>query len=88
MYENILTELRNNIFYITINRESKMNALNIQTLSEIKEAILSIYQNAEVNGVILTGSGKKAFAAGADIAEFASFDVAKGTQMSAAGHAV
>lgn len=88
MYENILTELKNNIFYITINRESKMNALNIQTLSEIKNAVLGTYNNSEVKGIILTGIGKKAFAAGADIAEFAGFDVAKGTQMSDDGHAV
>ena len=45
MYENILTELKNNIFYITINREVKLNALNIQTLSEIKNAILLIDRN-------------------------------------------
>ena len=88
MYENILTELKNNIFYITINREVKLNALNIQTLSEIKNAILSIYDNGEVRGVILTGSGKKAFAAGADIAEFADFNVEQGTKLSADGHIV
>ena len=88
MYENILTEIKNNIFYITINREVKLNALNIQTLSEIKNAILSIYDNGEVRGVILTGSGKKAFAAGADIAEFADFNVEQGTKLSADGHIV
>jgi enoyl-CoA hydratase len=88
MYETILTEVKNEIFYITINRESKLNALNIQTLIDIKNAILSIYQVAEVKGVILTGSGQKAFAAGADIAEFANFNVEEGTRMSAEGHAV
>jgi enoyl-CoA hydratase len=88
MYENILTAEKNNIFYITINRETKMNALSIQTLTDIKNAVLSIYQNADINGVILTGSGQKAFAAGADIAEFANFNVEEGTRMSAEGHAV
>jgi enoyl-CoA hydratase len=88
MYETILTEEKNNIFYITINRESKMNALNIQTLTDIKNAVLSIYQNADIKGVILSGAGQKAFAAGADIAEFASFNVEEGTRMSAEGHAV
>jgi enoyl-CoA hydratase len=88
MYETILTEAKNGIFYITINRESKMNALNIQTLTDIKNAVLSIYQNPEIKGVILTGSGQKAFAAGADIAEFANFNVEEGTRMSAEGHAV
>lgn len=88
MYETILTEEKNSIFYITINRESKMNALNIQTLTDIKNAVLSIYQNPEIKGVILSGSGQKAFAAGADIAEFANFNVEEGTRMSAEGHAV
>lgn len=88
MYETILTEVRNEIFYITINRESKLNALNIQTLTDIKNAILSIYEVSEIKGVILTGAGQKAFAAGADIAEFANFNVEEGTRMSAEGHAV
>jgi enoyl-CoA hydratase len=88
MYETILTEVKSEILYITINRESKLNALNIQTLTDIKNAILSIYANPDVKGVILTGSGQKAFAAGADIAEFANFNVEEGTRMSAEGHAV
>lgn len=88
MYETILTEVKSEILYITINRESKLNALNIQTLTDIKNAILGIYESADVKGVILTGSGQKAFAAGADIAEFANFNVEEGTRMSAEGHAV
>jgi enoyl-CoA hydratase len=88
MYTNILVEIKNHICYITINRESKMNALNIETLAEIKQAVESIYTNDEVKGVILTGAGQKAFAAGADIAEFANFNVEQGARMSADGHAV
>ena len=87
-YQNIETSEKEGIFYITINREDKLNALNIQTLSEIKSAVLSIYENAGICGVILTGKGTKAFAAGADIAEFAGFNNVQGTQMSADGHAV
>jgi enoyl-CoA hydratase len=88
MSQNILTEIRDQIFYITINREDKLNALNIQTLSDIKNAVLSIYENNSVRGVILTGKGSKAFAAGADIAEFANFSVEEGTKMSEEGHVV
>ncbi len=88
MYQTILTKNENEIFYITINRESKLNALNIQTLTDIKNAVLSIYEDASVKGVIITGSGVKAFAAGADIEEFASFNIEEGTRMSAEGHAV
>lgn len=88
MYQTILTKIEKEIMYIVINRESKLNALNIQTLKEIKEAVLSTYHNHDVKGIIITGSGPKAFAAGADIAEFANFNVEEGTRMSAEGHAV
>ncbi len=88
MYQTILTKVENEIMYITINRESKLNALNIQTLKDIKDAILSTYDDASVKGVIVTGAGVKAFAAGADIAEFANFNVEEGTRMSAEGHSV
>lgn len=88
MSQNITTTITNNILYITINRESKLNALNIQTLKDIKDAVLACYENEEVKGVILTGAGQKAFAAGADISEFANFNIEEGTRMSAEGHAV
>ena len=74
-FQTLITEIKDQIFYITINREDKLNALNIQTLTDIKNAVLSIYNNAGVRGVIITGKGSKAFAAGADIAEFANFTV-------------
>jgi len=88
MSDNITTRIENGILYITINRETKLNALNIETLKDIREAVLAIYENKEVKGVILTGAGAKAFAAGADIAEFANFNVEEGTRMSADGHGV
>lgn len=88
MSDNITTKIESGILYITINRETKLNALNIATLKDIKEAVAAIYDNKEVAGVILTGAGSKAFAAGADIAEFANFNVEEGTRMSADGHAV
>ncbi|OYU95834.1 MAG: enoyl-CoA hydratase [Bacteroidetes bacterium B1(2017)] len=87
-YQNLLVEEKNQIFYITINREEKLNALNIQTLTEIKNAILSIYNVNSIRGVIITGKGTKAFAAGADIAEFANFNVEEGTRLSEEGHAI
>ena len=49
---------------------------------------MSIYETDAVKGVIITGAGQKAFAAGADIAEFANFTAEEGTNMSAEGHAV
>jgi enoyl-CoA hydratase len=59
-----------NILTITINRESKLNALNQETLAELKETIQSVYDDGDIRGVILTGAGEKAFVAGADISEF------------------
>lgn len=65
-----------------------MNALNIETIREVGEALAEANADAEVFGIILTGAGNKSFIAGADISEFADFDVAEGTEMSAKGHAV
>lgn len=87
-YNNILVTTENKAVIITINRESKMNALNLELLQEIKEAVLLAEQDKNNRGIIITGSGEKAFAAGADISEFAQFSVQQGTQMSADGHAV
>jgi enoyl-CoA hydratase len=87
-YNNILTSLEDSILTISINRESKLNALTIETLREIKHAVDEAQTNDEVHGMILTGVGEKAFAAGADISEFAHFNIEQATRMSADGHDV
>jgi enoyl-CoA hydratase len=87
-YNNIITKAENEILTITINRESKLNALNIETLQEIKHAVKATYNDKSIKGLIITGAGNKAFAAGADIAEFANFTVEEGTRMSEEGHSV
>ena len=87
-YNNILTSLEDNILVISINRESKLNALTIETLKEIKEAVDEAQTNDDVHGMILTGVGEKAFAAGADISEFAHFNTEQATRMSADGQDV
>ncbi|HYG15618.1 MAG TPA: enoyl-CoA hydratase-related protein [Bacteroidia bacterium] len=87
-FENILTSNNNGVVTITINRESKLNALNIKTLQEIKQAVNDVQEDKSVLGIILTGAGSKAFAAGADIAEFSNFSVDQGVEMSDAGHQV
>lgn len=88
MAQNILTETENGILIITINRESKLNALNIQTLQEIRQAVNDAATNKNIGGIIITGAGKKAFAAGADISEFVEFTPKQGNNMSADGHEV
>ncbi|MBB6613088.1 enoyl-CoA hydratase/isomerase family protein [Pontibacter sp. Tf4] len=70
-YENLLLNLQNGILTITINRADKLNALNIDTVREIKAAMQQVYDDATIKGVIITGAGQKAFVAGADIAEIA-----------------
>ncbi|MEM9338862.1 MAG: enoyl-CoA hydratase-related protein [Bacteroidota bacterium] len=70
-YDNLHLKLTDGILTITIDRESKMNALNQATMDDIKEAFLYIQDNPkDVRGVIVTGAGEKAFVAGADVNEF------------------
>ncbi len=70
-YENLILDLKKDILTITINRESKMNALNRATMLEIKDVFLYVRDNPkEIRGVIIIGAGEKAFVAGADISEF------------------
>ncbi len=87
-YENILYAVEGGIATITINRPDKLNALNRLTLAEIDSAMAEASADDVVTGILLTGSGEKAFAAGADISEFADFDEEQGTELSAAGHAI
>ncbi len=68
-FQNIKSEKRNHIAYITIDRPKVLNALNMATMQEIKQAFADAKQDAEVRVVILTGAGEKAFVAGADIGE-------------------
>ncbi|WP_106135317.1 enoyl-CoA hydratase/isomerase family protein [Mongoliibacter ruber] len=68
---NILSEEKDGILYLTINRESKLNALNFDTLEEIRNIFNEVSDNKNIKAVIITGSGEKAFIAGADISEIA-----------------
>ncbi len=84
-YNNILSEFDDGIEIITINRPSKLNALNRETIGELNQALSDANSDDEVKVIILTGSGEKAFVAGADISEFAHFDVNQGKQLAADG---
>ena len=87
-YENILVATENQIASITINRPTKLNALNVQTIQELHEAFKTLEQSTETKVIILTGEGEKAFVAGADIAEFANFSVDEGAKLAAQGQAL
>ncbi|WP_228853203.1 enoyl-CoA hydratase/isomerase family protein [Aegicerativicinus sediminis] len=84
-YSNILLEEVNGIGTIKINRPKKLNALNVETIRELHEAFKYCNDKKSITVIILIGEGEKAFVAGADISEFAHYDVEKGTQLSAKG---
>ncbi len=85
-YENILVQLENSIQTITINRPSKLNALNKATIEELSQVLIASDKEASVRIVIITGAGEKAFVAGADISEFSEFSVEEGKGLSKKGH--
>lgn len=85
-YNNLLVEQVGKTTVITINRPNQLNALNKETIEELNKALSAADKDSGVRAVILTGSGEKAFVAGADIKEFAHFDVEKGKELSAKGH--
>ncbi len=84
-FENLLVETRERIQYITVNRESRMNALNKATIAELHTAFYDAFINPKVGGVIITGAGPKAFVAGADIGEFANVDMEGGAEIARRG---
>ena len=87
-FENILVSNQNGLATITINRPTKLNALNKQTIEELHVAFKALNNDAEISVIIITGSGEKAFVAGADIAEFSDFDVEKGTELARKGQEI
>lgn len=85
MYNNIISENQGVVQIVTINREEKLNALNVELIQEIGQEVARLNKEMTVRGIILTGKGQKAFAAGADISEFANFGEAEAKEMSAKG---
>lgn len=84
-FENILVEKKDKIAQIIINRPSKLNALNKATIEELHQAFKQLDADNATRAIIITGSGEKAFVAGADISEFANFNEAQGAELAAKG---
>lgn len=84
-YSNILTEISDGNLEITINRPEKLNAINKETIKELSQAFKAAENNKEVKVIIVTGAGQKAFIAGADISEFAHFNVDEGKRLAKEG---
>ena len=87
-FENILLNAEGKTLIITINRPEKLNALSFSTVKEIGDAVSLALQNPDISGMIIIGSGNKAFVAGADISEFIGLSLEEGKNLSAHGHMV
>lgn len=85
-FENILLSQNESVLTITINRPNQLNALNLATILELHTAFSDADIDKSVKAILLTGSGSKAFVAGADIKEFAHFDENQGATLSKNGH--
>lgn len=84
-YENLLISIEEKMATITINRPTKLNALNKATINDLGKAIKLLKKDDAVRVIVITGSGDKAFVAGADISEFADYTIAEGTKLAAEG---
>lgn len=85
MYSSLLVQTENYITTITLNRPDKLNALNNTVIEELGTAIDAAINDPQTKSVIITGSGPKAFVAGADISEFSSLNAASGKALAQRG---
>jgi enoyl-CoA hydratase/carnithine racemase len=86
--ENVIYEKKGPIAYVTLNRPKVLNALNKATINELRAAFEDAGDDSGVRGVILTGAGEKAFAAGADIAEIANNTAVEAEEATRRGQAL
>ncbi|HEY4903136.1 MAG TPA: enoyl-CoA hydratase-related protein [Candidatus Sulfotelmatobacter sp.] len=86
--DNVVYDKKGPIAYVTLSRPKVMNALNKATINELRAAFEDARDDSDVRGVILTGAGEKAFAAGADIAEIANNTAIEAEQATRRGQAL
>lgn len=87
-YDNILYAIEDNILTITINRPDKLNALNAETLQDLRDALIKAKSEPHLSAIIITGAGEKAFVAGADISEFQGLNVENAEHLASKGQAL
>src|SRR5438309_10430618 len=87
-FQNIRFEKRGAIAWVTVDRPKVLNALNMQTMDELRSAFIDIKDDAEVRVALLTGAGEKSFVAGADIAELNKQDPVQAKEYTHRGQAV
>ncbi|HEX6063653.1 MAG TPA: enoyl-CoA hydratase/isomerase family protein, partial [Longimicrobiales bacterium] len=84
-YQFLTVEQRDGVAVVSINRPDKLNALNAATVSEVRRAFEELRDDRSIRAVILTGTGEKAFIAGADIGELSQMTPLSGIEVSRAG---
>jgi enoyl-CoA hydratase len=84
-FDNVLVERDGPVAILTINRPAVLNALNAQTVDELRHAVLDAGRDPSVRSVVVTGAGSKSFVAGADIAELAVLSPSAGRDHALAG---
>ena len=82
---NLKIKRKDAVALVIVDRPEKLNALNRETIEELSEALAALEADPRVRALILTGSGNKAFVAGADISEFSSFSQEQGEQLARLG---
>jgi enoyl-CoA hydratase len=87
-FQNLQLESREGVATISVARPEKLNALDRRTIEELTAAVARVRDDDAVRGVIVTGSGEKAFVAGADIAELARMGPVEGVEVSRLGQRV
>jgi len=87
-YKNLLIEENDSIATVIINRPKKLNALNKETIAELHHAFAELDSDESIRVILLIGSGDKAFVAGADISEFADFNVNQGSELARVGQEI
>ena len=87
-YQNLLVEIKEKTAVVKINRPDKLNALNAVTMEELKNVFTELNSNEDVYVIILTGSGEKAFVAGADISELNKLNMISGKEFSEKGQEI
>ncbi len=88
MYHTLSTKLVEDVYIIAVNRPDKMNALNQTVMQELGLAVDEVYTRKDIKSAILTGTGDKAFVAGADIGEFLKLSAAEGADLAKKGHVI
>jgi enoyl-CoA hydratase len=84
----ISTELSANILFITVNRPESLNAINRDVMNGLREVMQEIGKNNQILGAILTGSGEKAFVAGADIKELSALNKEQSFELAQIGQQI